>query len=889
MPQYAGSILPPRKVAMKFTVIFYGWIFVWTILGFAQSVQIPATANLLEEYNDAYGKHFLGNRSIRGKTFIVAEAPTLYQTPKLDSARVPSALHFRDIVFAYAQAGEFFLISKEKIDHGMPKTWLGWIHEKDLQLSAGGLKVVKTENGFVLRDIRYGLYAKALIINSLQSISADRQQQEIEALKTRQSPNLQASTLEEVVLYNWFFIWKEIRLNDATWMLLARVAELGTYSEAEIKENIIGWVPSERLYQWCNAYALEENFENRSERLEAQFAGKRYQESPDAPPGALISIFFTKEHLKSLVKFLQSARTPVDQQKYLKETKDFRILENLSSQKLACYEQRYPLIETGVYDSYEWYKLGIIGDLLSNKGKVPAKDIDLIKQMAAESRKKCQTLELIFVIDDTGSMVPHFSKVKRAVDNIQKKLLGIPKEELHGLEFRYKLVKYRDFLEKRFGYKSFVVRETSRHCTPNPDDVKRELNEHAHQTSGGDALECPFYAIQTAIGNGDVFEEGSWRIMILLGDTGNHLPDGLTYEKAPSDSDPNDIPMSVQDVANILQKNKVYFHAIQVIEPTDPPTQAFAKQMKQILELCGAGNPGTSSYLYSYTCEVDKADEIIVQKIRQGIEANLIYQRMLEDVLAGRMVKEKLPSEVQAALKTRGNQPIASLMAFNFQISLLQRLVKELQIEGQDPQEWFIDGARVQVFHEGYAFAYYPFPDQRQRYPLFKKVVIASFKDIKKMSAFLNTFLENAEKSESKLADIYVSAIQQYYKENLRQLIGANIQMGNEEVLSKFTVAEIQEKLTGFPPQSSLLKIPMNKLEDPAIKAKLFPYLQAINTILEARLQSKAYQVIEWIEADGEKFPAKVKILHDTMDRIWFERDASNDSTYAWVPCTELP
>ena len=142
--------------------------------------------------------------------------------------------------------------------------------------------------------------------------------------------------------------------------------------------------------------------------------------------------------------------------------------------------------------------------------------------------EKLGQLDLVFVVDNTGSMGPYINEVKKKVLEI---IRTIKKEELcHRL--RVGLVSYRDHPPEDM---TFVTRK----CELTPDTAKIEKNvREMSATGGGDGPEAVADALYTA--NRMEYLTESAKVVVLIGDAPPHgveaddrwsrCPEGILWE-----------------------------------------------------------------------------------------------------------------------------------------------------------------------------------------------------------------------------------------------------------------------------------------------------------------------------------------------------------------------
>jgi len=434
---------------------------------------------------------------------------------------------------------------------------VGWFREEDVLLTQQPEKEAP------------GFYRKAFVVNEWKTMTAGT---EITGASALDGPGTNGTTpyrpLRELGLFRVYFVYKRSKTQDGReYFLLGLKPQIDSVSKA--RDTLTGWVEGDRIQQWDTRQALQ----FQKDTLEKRIAG--LSASIKAEGGGGASIFETEKELRAFLKgetkVGEESLTPV-------VSEDTRVKEQWSPTVV-----RYPLISAKENDlvpkAGQILQVGYISDQVF-AGEAPAKDKPESGGTAEQSAKfkdivtKMQAMDIAFVVDTTGSMEPWVEATRKAVSDIGS---GLEKsfDAAERPRVRYSVTCFRDYCDVPTTYLTRRLPFT---------DIAREVDKFlAEQTTegGGDPPEAVFYGLDQAIAGGEKeVTPLSYKVLILVGDAGNHPVDERGY--------------TVTGIAKRIKEAHYEFVSVETIDPERIDSMAecklFREQTKAIRDQLGYGN-----------------------------------------------------------------------------------------------------------------------------------------------------------------------------------------------------------------------------------------------------------------------------------------------------------
>jgi hypothetical protein len=330
---------------------------------------------------------------------IVAENAPIRTAPSesaatlgLGEAKFLDSYYLTDSVVSGAKT--YYLAAEMTADETIGK-FIGWFAENDVLIKTEALK-------------EKGIYSKALIVNKWQKATDGKI--DIESTPALNGPSSAYNKIHELGLFRFYFFYAKASdpSTGSEYYLLGHKPFLLDDPDSSISETLIGWVPKQNIHQWDTRQAVE--FDKRT--LKKRVPEKHLRAKGKG--GA--QIFETVEELEAFLrgeeKFNDMVLMPV-------ATEDTQV------EKWQYNWQRFPLIEAKTNEKFttagQFYQVGYIGDqIYIDSGLVGAssEDLDKYRHKLEELRHEARAIDLLFVIDSTGSMSGYFSAVSQAVESI---------------------------------------------------------------------------------------------------------------------------------------------------------------------------------------------------------------------------------------------------------------------------------------------------------------------------------------------------------------------------------------------------------------------------------------------------------------------------------------
>jgi len=493
---------------------------------------------------------------------------------------------------------EWFLLARLDDETGNSrmvtvKEYLGWVPRKYVALQ-----------GEALQDPVTGVHLKAFLRPSLAELEkAVDKTGKPASIAARTQPRMDARTAKELRFFNFYFVMAKTGDNaERDWAYLAMQYELGQ-DESHAQTVGIGWVPLKYLQLWTTREAIQwSTAPGRPMR-----PGKIWASPDDALAAGPEDQTNNNQYL---------FREPFDEGGPVPQPPDRPRFPILRWEDAERYRDKIQ----NQYPGWKLLRVCVPGGLVNEQGIPVASEADIAKLQSSLAiiQNRLQTLELMFVIDDTESMVDLFPYAARAVEQIVASAQNLPTHP----ELRVGVVFYNDI--------------TSTHTEPvqvtplqSPDQLPGLIYKiRTHQVSaGGDPREMVFHGITQAIDRAG-FSSDRLKMLIVIGDDGDK-----------SNEDDPQHPQENQIVRRLLRDytTPISFIAIQVYPPEKldgrPPAKAFWKQMNTIKQLYNteiaqyaAGNP---SIIPAQVYNVRQASQV-GSVITQAVESLLDQQQKLQ-------------------------------------------------------------------------------------------------------------------------------------------------------------------------------------------------------------------------------------------------------------------
>ena len=317
---------------------------------------------------------------------------------------------------------------------------------------------------------------KALIVHKWEDSNA------VEQASLTDTPDVKGKEITTINLYEILYIYKatEPDADGEKFFLVGRrpyfIAELG-----KAGDTIHGWVSSKRVFAWNHREAVQLN------------------KNPEAVE------WRTKNNKP--IRLYGSVTDAAEQGKPMYE-------EDLTKGPWHHQMQRYPVITPASERNKLIWKVGVIGDSYSGKKVISASLESQIQGKLEELKMSTKKVDVLLVIDASGSMGQFYASIGDTIDAIQGAI-----QNPAITDIRYAVSYYRDYTEEAnpnswsTTYRDFL-----------PPSQFRKLFERNDpefvESAGGEDNPCVFMGIDKGL-NSVNWRADTLRSVILIGDMGN--------------------------------------------------------------------------------------------------------------------------------------------------------------------------------------------------------------------------------------------------------------------------------------------------------------------------------------------------------------------------------
>ena len=462
---------------------------------------------------------------------------------------------------------------------------------------------------------------------------------------------------KKVGLFDLFFAFAQ----KSGYTLLARDASL-VVEQAD--RQLLGWVANDNLHIWKTRQAIE----------------------------------IDKTTLRSRKQGVKVFKTQ-------KEAIDFYLggkkIEPLAEEDLgitASWEpllMRYPIISEGSkqYPGLgNMYQVGVIGDqVYIDKGTagLTEKELAVMRVKLKELEREMSHIDLLFIIDATGSMSNDYPHVKKAVSTIATKMKG------SALKPRFSINFYKDYVDGdgKGGDDSYLFKRQP--LTENVGLFNSYLDKES--TSGGDdEPEAIYYAIdQVLLLASDEVRKIGFRVAIVIADAPNHNPDPRGYTPA--------------QIAQKLANNGYDFFSVESGDAGD-----FTPQMKKIAENLGY-------------------DRALTAHFHAKGRGNDVAQAIIK--MASKAIKEAKEAQLAIASAAIG-EGFKKIGKSSHGMRIALRVTEAMQKKGINPRNFI--AASAQIFQPGWVTTKEPGTGVKQ----VREVLLIGRMDLESYAGLLTTFVK---------------------------------------------------------------------------------------------------------------------------------------------------
>ena len=575
---------------------------------------------------------------------VIQEQAPVFNAPrgskKVMQASFGMAKHIADKV-THDDGKTYYLIVDFDSESWVINKFLGWISADN-----------------VLRDPKpiseKGIALKGLIIHNWQIDTSGHL--DISMTHAHKGPSQHDEPNTTVGLFKLFFAFAQ--KNGYT--LLAREASLAIESA---DTQLLGWVADKNLHFWKTRQAIE--FDKTT--VDKRKLGVKVFATPDE----CRDFYLMGKTIEPLAEEDIGVKTP-----------------------WSPILMRYPIISEGSKQFTglgNLYQVGVIGDqIYIDKGTagLTEQELAVMRDKLKELEREMSHIDVLFIIDATGSMGDDYPHVKQAVKTIAQKM------KASALKPRFSINFYKDYVDAdgKGGDDSYLFKREP--LTDNVGLFNSYLDKES-ASGGGDTPEAIYYAIDQAIhlARSEVREVG-FRVAVVIADAPNHSTDPRGYKPA--------------QIANKLANNGYDFFSVE-----SGSAGAFTPQMQEIARLLGSERALTAHFNAK-----ERGNEV----------ANAIIQMALK------AIEEAKKSKMATATAGLGSgfQKIQS----QYGTRITRRVTEGMQKKGINPRNFI--SASAQIFQPGWVTVKEPGTGIQQ----VQEVLLISRMDLESYVGLLSTFVK---------------------------------------------------------------------------------------------------------------------------------------------------
>ncbi len=632
---------------------------------------------------------------------------------------------------------DFSLLVEDVNEDDKPITFLGWVQNKYL--------LKRTE---AIRN-ELDILRKILVINKWEL--AKKKGDSLVGAILRKGPGEEFEKNKESSIFRFYYLYKELEVDGKTWYLVGPQPTVYSYDKSVIDVSIYGWITEEKVFRWETREAIQYNkksldvtdrrrktpvriYLNYKELEEVYLDGEDINPLVEETiPGQKMEYSWMRFPLLDAVPFPKKYKITEKTISALKALKfDTKLLEeNLLNEEFTDEKTFLKVVESKVdnftkakqkqilenseYGEYMALKIGYIGDQISVSGedvKFRNTEGDTNKQKVNQIVDEAQTLDILFVVDATGSMKSYFSATSKGIYDVIKKI----KSELVSRQFnptlRFSVLFYRDyqdeattdsFLDKRNELKS------------NNDNETISFIEEMDSHGGGDKPEAVFYALHEQLVQSQ-YKEGSFRTLIHIADASNHVKDEREY--------------NAKQVGDKLKE----------------------KNIDLVVGINVSGNPSLTKNMEEYTQSMSDDNK----RIYSSVSVSDVKDKIVEIILDTTR-DSKATMDIARDIKEGKN---VTKVGSKYGNRLTARFVERMKAKGIDPA-WF-NTDKIQIFDEGWILG----TDRESGRSFTEHMLLLNRTDVEKIIAFMNALLRTP---------VVPKTIAEIWKKQLESEIGEEI------------------------------------------------------------------------------------------------------------------
>lgn len=595
----------------------------------------------------------------------------------------------------------------------------GWISEDDALL---GTEAMKTDDG---------IYRKALVINRWAVVG---QRKELDRATVFQGPSEKSKVLGKQGLFQFFFIWKKV---DGYWLVGGRSR---LTSDIRPDDSLVGWIKEDRLLEWNTRQAVQFNKTNLNERKEP------------------VSIYSDKSELFNWLKGKSSATPPI-------------ATEVLNVKSWEPHWMRFPLLAAESIknpSTNRFLKVAYIGDQIAvdsgasiDSAWAGASDYQKLEQMKA----MVKNIDILLVIDATGSMFEIFPFVEKAIGKVFTDLdRTYGKMNSDRPDIRFSIVFYRDYHDPATTIKHLQLTDDAEEAMAYMRNEPVRPGEGSNPDDRYEYTEAMFYAICEGLAK-TKFRKGSFRQVIVIGDRGNHPvnKDKLGYSER-----------NVVDALLARDADLLGLHLADASEiEKDAQTRLFKDQFYRIYQMIRSSDASHLVVRYMNNPRHSEVAGVITDGADKATESS-------------ERIKESIKS------LQRGDN--IALVEEQYGVAISSRLVQMMKKVGMNPEDF--RKSKAQICEEGWIAQTNP----KSGYEQIETMLLVRQEDLVQLAAILNRLCSTSSRQKANLRHTWKSVLEEEigedidFNKNIDDLVRVQGGLPVRMKLLRFTIDDLMKK-----------------------------------------------------------------------------------------------
>lgn len=756
------------------------------------------------------------------KVYVTARGAPLRERPDGSSTVLASADYLAPYYVAAEDASRaYYLLATADPDSLLIGRKVGWAARRHC------VETVVDKPLECLRHPDTKIYRKAMLVNRLvprkdaaTSLAPSRDAADLQRpVDFLDRPDPQGESHAQRRLFDIYYVFAE----DSEHLLLGQEPRVDR--DAQRRQVLLGWVPSQRVCLWNTREAVEFNKSNLEQR---------------------------RSHPCLIFESLGDMRAYTD---FRPET-PYLAKEDLTVTDWKYFQARFPLLDDQdsdhqgkPYRGVNLFKIGAIGDVWIEgeeglRVAVTARQAEQLRQRVRDLRDQASNIQICFVVDATFSMDRWFPAVARSVrsiiDGVQTRARTDEISPQVNISFNF----YRDRGEDRRQFQSNPYLGASESLT---------IFEKQQPLGGHLPYELVFAGICRSL-HDHPFLPGATKVLVLIGDDGNR-PDDPEYTldgvctaliQAGRLSPVGFCALAVggDDQRAIDQRSLFEQQAGEI-------ARRLAEEERKRIQKGGVKlDEQTQRAIEELVGQVVVTGDMdaVVAAIHRRFEvavAEMNFQRkQLEALETG-----SVPNEEIAGLA--GQSGVSTEMLKTFGVIWQQRMRDRVRQEGLEPLELARQG--VQLFSEGWVAETDPLVPSRadgQRVPQIRHMVFMQKSELRRLVVLLDMLLHHWDDG----------AIDQTWKTALASVVDPKVQVRMDA-----TPAELLQMHLGIKAKEGILAVPLERFaQSAADRAKL-----------KETLKRKHGELLD--------------VLDERKGKSWWGDERRGDDLRAWIGRELLP